>query len=120
MKKLNKNFKIIRVIIIVRNDYFIIRKLFMIIKGFILYQIKQTALKSGNSFTTSSKFTDTIYFEVLLQSRKPVSPIWATSSRSTKRQATGFEPLRHRWLLNKRVNYGMYETDDEAGFNKRD
>jgi|SRR6218665_832926 len=40
-------FNIFRVIIIVRNYYFIILKLSSVIKGFILYQIKQTALKSG-------------------------------------------------------------------------
>ena len=49
-------FKIFCVIVI---HYFIILKLFWAIKGFILYQIKQTALKSGYSFTSYAKFTDT-------------------------------------------------------------
>ena len=39
-KKLNKKFKIFRVIIIVRSHYFIILKLPLVIKGFILYQIR--------------------------------------------------------------------------------
>ena len=46
-KKVNKKFKIIRLIIIIRNHFFIIIQLFRAIKGFILYEIKQTALKSG-------------------------------------------------------------------------
>ena len=50
--KLNKKFKIFRVIIIVRNHYFIILKLFRVIKGFILYHIKQTSLTSGYNFVT--------------------------------------------------------------------
>jgi len=45
VKKSNKKFKIIFVIKIVRNHYFIILKLFRVIKGFILCQTKQTALK---------------------------------------------------------------------------
>ena len=45
--------------VIVRNHYFIILKLSIVIKGFILYQIKQTALKSSYNFTTYGKFTDT-------------------------------------------------------------
>jgi len=59
VKKLNKKFKIIRVNIIVRNHYFIILKLSQVIKDFILYQIKQTASKSGYNVTTYGKFTDT-------------------------------------------------------------
>jgi len=59
VKKLDKKFKIISVIIIFCNRYFIILKLFWVIKGFILYQIKQTALKSGYNFTTYDKFMDT-------------------------------------------------------------
>jgi len=60
VKKSNKKANIFRVVIIVRNRYFIILTLSCAIKGFILYQIKQTTLKSGNSFTTWSKFLDTI------------------------------------------------------------
>jgi len=59
VKKTNKTFNIFRVIIIVRNHYFIIQKLSSIIKGFILYQIKQTASKSGYNFTTYGKFMHT-------------------------------------------------------------
>jgi len=59
VKKMNKKFNIFHVIIIVRNHYFIIQKLSSVIKGFILYQIKQTALKSDYNFTTYGKFTDT-------------------------------------------------------------
>src|SRR6218665_3491594 len=33
-----------------------------------------------------------------LQTRKPLSAIWASSSISRKRQATGFEPLRHIYV----------------------
>jgi len=75
-KKSNKKFKIFCVFIIVRNHYFVILKLFLVIKGFILYQIKQTALKSGCNFTTYGKFTDTRWIEEL-QTRKPLSFIWA-------------------------------------------
>src|SRR6218665_1092826 len=58
-KNLNTKFQILHVIIIVHNDYFLILKLFRVIKGFILYQTKQTALKSGYNFKTYGKFTDT-------------------------------------------------------------
>jgi len=57
VKKLNKKFDIFRVIIILRNHYFIILKLVQAINGFI--QIKQTVLKSDYNFTTYGKFTDT-------------------------------------------------------------
>ena len=46
MKKINKKCKIFRVIIILSNHYFIILRLLWAIKGFILYKIKLTALKS--------------------------------------------------------------------------
>jgi len=59
VEKTKKSFNIFRVIIIVRNHHFNILKLSSFIKGFILYQIKQTALKSGYNFTTYGKFTDT-------------------------------------------------------------
>jgi len=45
-----------------------------VIQVFILYQTKQTALKSGYNFTTYGKFTDTSWIEEL-QTRKPLSPI---------------------------------------------
>ena len=45
----------------------------------ILYQINQTALKSGYNFTTYSKFTDISRVEELITG-KPLSPIWASSS----------------------------------------
>jgi|SRR6218665_3310805 len=93
-KKSNKKFKIFHVIIIIRNHYFITLKLFWAIKGFILYQIKQTALKSGFNCTTYGKLTETSGIEEF-QKRKPLSPIWASSSVSRKQQATGFEPLHH-------------------------
>ena len=54
-----KKFNIFRVIITVRNHYFNILKLFSFIKGFILYQMKQTTLKSGSNFRTYGKLTDT-------------------------------------------------------------
>jgi len=50
---------IFRVIIIHRNHYFVILKLFRAIKFFTLNQIEQTALKSGYNFATYGKFTDT-------------------------------------------------------------
>jgi len=46
VKKSIKKFMIFRVIIILRNHYFIFLKLFRTIKFFILNQIKQTALKA--------------------------------------------------------------------------
>ena len=52
-------FKFFCVIIILRNHHFILLKLIWPIKGFILYQINQMALKLGYKFTTYSKFTDT-------------------------------------------------------------
>jgi len=99
VKKSNKKFNIFRVIIILLNHYFIILKLFLIINGFILYQIKQTALKSDYNFTTYGKFKDISWIEEL-QTRKLVSPIWASSSTSRKRQTTSFEPLRYIYRLN--------------------
>src|SRR6218665_2258104 len=98
VKKLNKKFQIFRVIIIVRNHRFFILKLFRVIKGFILYQTKQTGLKSGYKFRSYDKFTDTCRIEEL-QTRKPLSRIWASGSISRKRQTTGFEPLRHIWII---------------------
>ena len=47
--KSNTKFKSFCVIVVLRNYYFIL-KLFWEIQGFILYQIKQTALKSGYKF----------------------------------------------------------------------
>jgi len=52
-------FNVFRVLKIVRIHYFIILKLPSVIKGFILHQIIQTALKSGYNFTTYGKSTDT-------------------------------------------------------------
>src|SRR6218665_2211145 len=49
-KNVGPNHKVFRVIKIIRNHYFIIPKLFRVTKGFILYQIKQTALKSCYNF----------------------------------------------------------------------
>jgi len=73
------------------NHCFIILKLFRAIKFFILNQIKLMA--SGFNFTTYGKFMDTSSIEEL-QIRKPLSPIWAFSSITRKRQAMSFEPLR--------------------------
>ena len=99
VKKLNKKFQIFRVFIIVHNHYFLILKLFRVIKGFILYQTKQTALKSGYKFRSYDKFTDTCWIEEL-KTWKPLSPIWASRSISRKRQTTGFEPLHHIYARN--------------------
>src|SRR6218665_1319125 len=54
MKKLNTKFKIFRVVIIVRNHYFIILKLFRVIKRFILFQRK---IPHQNRITTSQLMT---------------------------------------------------------------
>jgi len=78
VKKSNKKFKICCVILILCNYHFIILNLFWAIKGFILYQIKQTALKSGYNFSTSNKFTDTSWIEEL-QKQKPLSLIWSVA-----------------------------------------
>ena len=98
IKTWKKKFKIFRSFvssyILLRNNYFIILKLFRAIKGFLLYQIKQTALISGYNFTSYGKFTNTRWIEEL-QARKPLSPILVSSSISRKQKATGFEPLRH-------------------------
>jgi len=59
VKKSIEEFMIFRVIIIHRNNYFIILKLFLTIKFLTLNQIKQTALISGYNFATYGKFTDT-------------------------------------------------------------
>src|SRR6218665_600382 len=58
VKKWIKKVKIFRVIIIVLNHYVIVLKLLRVIKGFIIYPIKQTALKSGYCFITYGKFMD--------------------------------------------------------------
>jgi len=74
------------------------------IKGFILFQIKQTALKSGYKFTSYGKFMGTRQIEEL-KTQKPVSPIWVSSSITRKRQTTGFEPLCHiRVKVNEMVD----------------
>src|SRR6218665_2612534 len=105
-KKSNKKFKNFRVIITLCNYHFIILNLFWAIKGFILYQIKQTALiwvttlqLLANSQTTIEK----------LQTSKPLSPISTSSSISRKRQVTGFEPLRHIYYRNIHFGY-LYST----------
>jgi len=67
-------------------------------KGLTLYEIKQTALKPGYNFSTYDKFTDTSWTEEL-QTQKPFSPIWASSSISWKQQATGFDLLHHICLV---------------------
>jgi len=87
VKNLIKKFNIFRVLIILCNHHFIPLKLFRTIKGFILYQINQTALKSGYNFTTYSKFTDTSWIQEL-QIQKPLFPIWASNSISRKRRAS--------------------------------
>jgi len=69
VKKSNKKFEIFRVIAI---RYFIIQKLFRAINGFIMYQIKQTAIKSGNKFSIYNKFTHASWNEEF-QTRKPLS-----------------------------------------------
>jgi len=97
VKQSNKKFNIFRVILILRNHCFIILKLFLAIKDFILCQIKHTALKSGYNFSTYDKFTDTSRIEEL-QTRKPLSPIWASSSIYRKRQTTGLSPCVKFWL----------------------
>ena len=91
VKKLNKKFKIFRVIITLPNHYFIILKLLWAIKGFILYKIKHMALKPGYNFTTCGNFTDTYWIEEL-QNPKPLSylGLWLNIY-----EATGFEPLHH-------------------------
>jgi len=95
-QKSDKKCKTFRVIIMVHNRYFIILKLFRGINGFILYQIKQTTLKTDYKFITYGKFTNTSWIEVL-QTRNPSLLFWTSSSISRKRQATGLEPLRHKW-----------------------
>ena len=65
LEKTNKKFNIFHLIVIVRNHCFIILKLSSVIKGFILYQIKQTTLKSGYNFTTYGKFMDISWIEEL-------------------------------------------------------
>jgi len=56
---------------------------------FILYQVKQAAIKSALKFSTYDKFSDTSRREEL-QTRKPLSLILASSSKTKKRQTTGF------------------------------
>ena len=63
--KSSKKFKIFLVIIVVHNHYFVILKLFLTIKSFILYQLKQTALKSDYNFTSYGKLMDTNWIEEL-------------------------------------------------------
>jgi len=95
----NKMFKIIRVIIILCNHHFILLKLFWAIKDFVLYQKNQTTLKSDYNFTSYRKFTDTSWIEEL-QTRKPQSPIWASTSISRKQQVTGFSALASHIIHN--------------------
>ena len=57
VKKLNKSVRFFCVIIILRNHYFAILKLFWAVNKFILSKMR-TTVKSGNMFTTYGKFTD--------------------------------------------------------------
>jgi len=68
-----------------------------------LYQMKQTALTSGYNSTSYGKFKDTRWTQEL-QTRKPLSPIWASNSISRKRQTMGFGPLRHKCVDNRGKN----------------
>jgi len=72
VKRLNKKFKFFLVIIILRNHYFVILKLFQAIKGFILHQKKQMALKSAYNFNSCGNFMDTRWVEEL-QAQNPSS-----------------------------------------------
>jgi len=102
-------------IMIVCNHYFLILKLFWVIKGFILYQIKQTALKSGYNFTTYHKFTDTSWIEEL-QTRKRLSPIWASSSISRKWQVMGFWALASQ-ISNNYIKASKINCSDNLKLN---
>jgi len=93
VKKLNKKFQIFRVNIIVRNHYILNLKIVRVIKSLILYQTKQTALKSVNNVRSYDKFTDTSWIEEL-QTRKHVSLLFVPLAQylgSDKR----FWALRH-------------------------
>ena len=57
VKYSNKKVMIFCVIIILCNHIFILLTLLWAIKGYILYQMKQTALKSGYNFSTYDKLT---------------------------------------------------------------
>jgi len=56
--------------IVLHNNYFISLKLFWAIRGFILYQIKQMALKLGYNFTKYGKLMGTSWIDEL-QTWKP-------------------------------------------------
>ena len=77
------------------NHYFITLKLFRAIKGFILYQIKQTVLKSGHKFTSYGKFTDTRCIEKIANSNNPSLIFRPLAQYLGSDKATGFEALPH-------------------------
>ena len=72
LKNCKNRFKslIFCVIMMLGNHYPIILKLFGTIKGFIMYQIKQTALKSGYNFSAYDKFAYASWIEEL-KTRNP-------------------------------------------------
>ena len=103
------------VIIILCIHHFILLKLFSTIKSFILYHTNQTTLKSGYNFTTYHKFTDTSWIEEL-QTRKRLSPIWASSSISRKWQVMGFWALASQ-ISNNYIKASKINCSDNLKLN---
>jgi len=108
VKKTNKTFTI--VIIIVRNHYFTILKLSSFIKGFILYQMKQAALKSGYNFTTYGKFMDTSELKnCKLENPSPLFRplalyLWGGKRRVWAPCSVTFDT----WLVDVKILVGLY------------
>ena len=107
-----KKFKTFRVIMILRNHYFIILKLFQAIKFCILNQIRQTALKSSYNFTTYGKFMDTMIWCHHL--------IWRIANSKTP---LVFGPLAQylgsdkRWVLSRCVTCVFWISEKKCPIN---
>jgi len=66
-------------------------------KGLYSVSNKINGIKIGLQLYNLWQFTDSSWIEEL-QTRKHLSPIWASSSTSRKQQATSFGPLCHKYL----------------------
>src|SRR6218665_3222435 len=90
---------------IVCNHYFFVLKLFSVLKGFILYQIKQTALILGYNFTTYGAVSRTPaeLKNCKLENPSPLFRSLAQYIESDKRRV--FEPLSHNCSMLCHYNF---------------
>ena len=84
-------------------------------KGLYPVSHETNSIKFGlQLYNLNGKFTDTSWI-IELQTRKTLSPIWASRSMSRKQLATGFEPFRHissRFIFTAETNWDVDKARD--------